>query len=134
VTKEEKAAYDREYRAKNKARVAENKRRYAAENAEKERARVVAWHAAHPERVREIKDAWRERNAEQLAAYEARPDIRERRKEYMRQYRRTYPEIARKANRLRGHGLSRATPPWADKAAIKAIMSGREQRVCMSTT
>jgi 5-methylcytosine-specific restriction endonuclease McrA len=121
MTKEEKAAYDREYRAKNKARVAENKRRYAAENAEQERARVIAWHAANAERVAEIKSAWRERNAEQMAEYESRPDVRERRKEYMRQYRRTKPEVAREAGRLRARGLSHATPPWANKGAIKAI-------------
>ena len=40
-TKEEKAAYDREYRARNKERIAENKRRYVAENPDAERARVA---------------------------------------------------------------------------------------------
>ena len=150
-SKEEKAAYDREYRAKNKARVAENKRRYAAENPERERARVAAWHAANPERVTEIKRAWKARNPDadreyvaanreaiqqtkvayrevhraELAAkqreYLQRPGVAQVRAAYGAAYRAEHPEVHRRAASLRRSGVSHATPPWADKAAIKAI-------------
>ena len=150
-TIEEKAAYDREYRAKNKARIAENKRQYAAEHAEQERARVSAWHAANAERVAEIKRAWKQRNPEadrqytkanadaialrreayradrkdELAskqrAYSQQPAVKVRTAKNKAAYRAKRPEVHRETARTRRRGVSHATPPWADKAAIKAV-------------
>lgn len=150
-TKEQKAAYDREYRAKNRERVAENKRRYVAEHADQERARVTAWHAANAERVAEIKRAWKARNpdadrqyveknreavtatreayresrraelATKQRAYAQIPEVKLRTAAYHVEYRAKNPEVHRTTMRLRRSGVSQATPPWADKAAIKAI-------------
>lgn len=151
MTPEEKAVYDRAYRAKNKARIAEDKRRYAAENTERERARVAAWHAANAERVAEIKRAWKVRNPdsareysaknreriaakkltyrnerrEEIAAkqreYAQRPEVKEATAAYKIAYRERRPEVHRTTAKHRRRGVSHATPPWADKAAIKSI-------------
>ena len=151
MSPEEKAAYDREYRAKNKARIAENKRRYAAENAGRERARAAAWHAANAARVAEIKREWKARNPdadrryaeanrEEVAArklayreerrqeiaakqreYAQRPEVKEATAAYKAAYRARRPEIHRKTASQRRRGVSHATPAWANKTAIKAI-------------
>lgn len=151
MSPEEKAAYDREYRAKNKARIAENKRRYAAENAGQERARVAAWHAANAARVAEIKREWKARNPdtdrryaevnrEKVAArklvyrekrrqeiaakqreYAQRPEVKKATAAYKAAYRVRRPEIHRKTASQRRRGVSHATPAWANKTAIKAI-------------
>lgn len=151
MSPEQKAAYDREYRARNKERIAANKRAYAQANKEREAARVQTWVEANRERSNEIKRAWKERNPEHDKAYRAataevrrnvrkayydanrekiivkqreyaqQPENKERIAEWHRQYRIRRPEVHRTTMRLRRRGVSRATPPWADRAAIKAI-------------
>lgn len=117
ISKEAKAAYDREYRAKNKAKIAEAKRAYVAANVAKEQARVKAWVEANRERSLEIKQAWKARNPDADNTQEAR----ERRAAYMRQYRKSHPEVHRRAMSHRRAKVSHATPPWADKNAIKSV-------------
>lgn len=151
MTKEEKAAYDREYRTKNKARIAEAKREYVAANFDREHARVKAWHAANAERVAEIKRAWKARNpnadreyveanreevnatraafraahrkelAAKQRAYLSCPEVKKARAESAAVYRKAHPEVHRRASFMRRKGVVQATPPWADKAAILAV-------------
>lgn len=151
MTKAEKAAYDREYRAKNKARFAEAKRVYVAANFEREQARVAAWHAANAERVAEIKRGWRQRNpgadrqyveanrisvdasrakrrasqrallAAKQREYGQRPDVKIARAAYAARYRKAHPEVHRRSTWARRKRVAQATPPWADKAAMLAI-------------
>ena len=119
ITKEAKAAYDREYRAKNKARIAATKRQDVLNNFEREQARVKAWVAANAERSLEIKRAWKARNptadkdyvaANREHVYAVRKALHERQ-----------PHVRARWMSLRRAKVSHATPPWADKAAIKAI-------------
>lgn len=151
MTKEEKAAYDREYRAKNKARIAEAKRANAAANPDREQAKVKAWHAANAERVTEIKRAWKARNpdadrkyveanrekvgairaeyrqsrrkelATKQRVYLSCPEVKKARAESAAVYRKAHPEVHRRASFMRRKGVVQATPPWADKAAILAV-------------
>ena len=149
-TVEEKAAYAREYRAKNKARIAENKRQYAAEHAEQERARVSAWHAANAERVAEIKRAYRERNRTEPKPRTKKPEAERKARVVQRvaEWREANPEkyaaqIARaeykprtpeqkarhaSVQSLRCRHLRQAQPPWADVGAITAIYLEAQRR------
>lgn len=117
ISKEAKAAYDRAYRAANKARIAETKRAYVLANAEREAARVSAWVEANRDRSREIKKAWKARNPDA----EKNDRCRDRRAAYMRQYRQIRPEIHRAAMKHRRAKVSHATPVWADRTAIKNL-------------
>jgi hypothetical protein len=117
ISKEAKAAYDREYRAKNKARIAAVKRAYVLANPEKEQARAAAWIEVNKSRSLEIKRAWKARNPDA----ENTPEARERRAAYMRQYRKLRPETHRRAMSLRRAKVSHATPVWANKQAIKSL-------------
>ncbi len=143
ISPEAKAAYDREYRAKNKARIVASKKAYVAANFEKEQARVAAWVEANRERSREIKDAWKERNPYEAHPRELIPEPVKKAKAVGRvaQWRldnpekyaeqiakqeykpRTSEQRARHASRqrLRGAKAQRAQPAWADKDAIAAI-------------
>lgn len=62
ISKEAKAAYDREYRAKNKARIAEVKRAWAEANPDKTAAAKRAWDELNPGKASAAKKAYRERN------------------------------------------------------------------------
>ena len=119
ITKEAKALYDREYRARNRERIAEAKRANAAANHEREQARVSAWVEANRERSREIKRGYRARNPDaDKAYYEANAQkIGVRQAAYVRRHAEEY----RRNVSLRRRGVSHATPPWADRKAIKAI-------------
>lgn len=117
MTKEEKAVYDREYRAKNKARIAANKVVYAAENREKETTRIAAWVEANRDRSREIKQAWKVRNPDA----DKTPERYAKHAERMRWVRKNRPHIHKRNNSLRRAKVSHATPPWANKTAIKAM-------------
>lgn len=151
LSKADKAAYDREYRAKNKARVAATKKAYAEANREREAARVAAWVATNQERSREIKRAYKARNPDAdknyiLANAEAaktrrqkyyaanqetirhkereraqRPENKEKIAAYKVAYRARRPDVHRTTMKHRRRGVSHATPAWADKTAIKAI-------------
>lgn len=114
-----RAAYDREYRAKNKVRIAEKKKAYAAANPAREAERVARWVENNPTRSLEIKQAWRDRNPDADGAYYRAnfDEIAARKAEYKR----SKPELCRGYGSTRRRGVSHATPPWADKAAIKAI-------------
>lgn len=115
--KEKKSAYDRERRARLKDELAAKKRAYYLTNKEAENARVQAWVEANRERSAEIKQAWKSRNP----GAEDTPVARARRAEYMRGYRKANPEVHRRNATLRRAKVSHATPPWADRGAIKAV-------------
>ena len=112
-----KAAYDRERRARLKDEIAAKKRAYYLANKDKEDARVAAWCAENKDRSAEIKRAWKERNPEA----DHTPHARARRAEYMREYRKTNPHVHRRNQTLRRAKVSRATPAWANKTAIKEM-------------
>lgn len=114
-----KAAYDREYRTKNKERIAEAKRAGVLANAEREAARVKAWVEANRERSREIKKAWAERNPEKVGEYNE--SVRGRKAEYMKTYRQEKPEVWKREAAKRRRSCGRATPPWVDRRALDAI-------------
>ena len=143
MTKEEKAAYDREYRAKNRARIAEVKRADVLANFEARSANVKAWHAANAERVAEIKRDWRERNRVEPKPRTKMPEAERKARAVARvvKWREENPEKylaqldkagykprspAQKARHasdqsLRTRLLQKSRPPWADQAAITAI-------------
>lgn len=112
-----KAAYDRARRARLKEDIAAKKRAYYLANKEKENARVAAWCAENKARSLEIKRGWKVRNPDA----EKTPDIRARRAEYMRGYRQTNPETHKRNGSLRRAKVSHATPPWADRTAIREV-------------
>ena len=119
ISKEAKAAYDREYRAKNKARIAEAKRAYTLANPDQEKQRVITWVAANRERSMEIKRAWKERNPEADKNYVAAN--RERVYQTRRELHARQPHVRAGWLKHRRAKVSYATPPWADKSKIKAI-------------
>ena len=151
ISKEAKAAYDREYRAKNKARIAEVKRLAHLADPSKQAARSAKWGGLNSEKAAAAKKAWKARNpdadreyyeanigaikplraeyrvahkaeiAEAGREYRARPGVKARRREVQRAYRARRPEVHLTTSRTRRHGVSRATPPWADRTAIKAF-------------
>lgn len=138
-----KAAYDREYRAANKARIAEAKRAGALANPEREAARVKAWVEANRERSREIKKAHRARNYVEPAPRTRMPEDERKARAVKRtaKWREDFPEKVAAINArvvraprtpeqkarhasvqsLRSRRLRHAQPPWADVAAITAI-------------
>lgn len=115
--KSAKAAYDRERRARLKDEIAAAKRAYYLANKDRENARVATWCEQNKARSLEIKNAWKARNPDA----ENTPACRERRATYMRTYRQERPEIAQANQRVRRAKVSKATPLWADKEAIKAF-------------
>jgi 5-methylcytosine-specific restriction endonuclease McrA len=119
ISKAAKAAYDREYRARNKERIAARKAAYVAQHKEQEAARVRAWIETNPERAKEIKSRCREKRAEQERAYQRH--VAPKKAEYMRQYRKQKPHVWKKETAQRRRSLGAATPPWADRRALDAI-------------
>lgn len=102
-----KAAYDREYRAKNRERIAANKAAWKKTEVAKELDRK--WKAANPEKMRAYRKAWEERNPEQAA------DIR---RAQVARHKKIHVARTNKncsAKRARAY---QATPAWADKAVI----------------
>ena len=118
-----KAAYDRARRERLKEAIAAKKRAYYLANKEKENARVAAWCAENKTRSLEIKRGWKARNPDA----EKTPEVRARRAEYMRGYRQTSPETHKRNGSLRRAKVSHATPPWADRAAIKKVYAKARQ-------
>jgi len=143
ISPEAKAAYDREYRAKNKARIAENKRAYATANPERVAATSRAWTEANRVRSREIKQAWKERNPYVAHPRELIPEpvLKAAAVERVAKWRKANPaqyaaQIAKavykprtpeqKAHHtaqqtLRNRRLQCAQPQWVDRKAIDAI-------------
>jgi Ni/Co efflux regulator RcnB len=151
MTPEAKAAYDREYRAKNKARIAEAKRLAHLADPSKQAARSAKWDELNPEKAAAAKKAWKARNPDadrdyrlanleavkaqkaeyraghkvEIAArgheYNQRPGVKARLLIVKRAYRARRPEVHLGTSRTRRHGVSHATPPWANKPAIKAL-------------
>jgi hypothetical protein len=62
ISIEAKAAYDREYRAKNKARIAGAKRLAHLADPSKQAARSAKWDELNPEKAAAAKKAWKARN------------------------------------------------------------------------
>lgn len=182
ISTEAKAAYDREHRAKNRARVAEVKRlahladptkqaarskKWDAENKERSLAikkkyrdkvyvahpvvltpkpvlkaraieRAAAWSAANPERKAATSRAYCIANADALKEAKKRSYAanREERCAYSRAWHHANPERAAKNGRAfrenrpelvsaamirRKRQVEKATPPWADLVAMRAI-------------
>lgn len=62
MTPEAKAAYDQEYRAKNRTRIAEAKRLAHQADPSKQAARSAKWDELNPEKAAAAKKAWKARN------------------------------------------------------------------------
>jgi 5-methylcytosine-specific restriction endonuclease McrA len=151
ISPEAKAVYDREYRAKNKARLAEAKKAAHLADPAKQAARSRAWDANNKERSLAIKKAyrernyvahpavltpppvlkakavvrtaeWREANPEKYADQLARAALKPRKP-------RTPLQKARHASHqtLRSRRLLSARPAWADLTAIDAIYLKAQQ-------
>lgn len=90
-------------------------------------SRVKLWHAAHPERVREYKRKYRERNRQKIrdAAKSTwqRDYARNHEKILARKtaYRVANPHKRAATQQAREAGKLQATPAWADKASILKI-------------
>lgn len=69
-----KAAYDREYRAKNREKIAAAKKLWG--QSEVKKAYDKQWAKDHPERSREIKSAWKARNPNADREYRANNEAR----------------------------------------------------------
>ena len=151
ISKEAKATCDREYRAKNRERIAAAKKANSEANPGRQAAASRAWAEANPEKTAGSKRAWKERNpsadreyyeanveaikplrakyrashkAEIAAAdkeYNQRPEVKARMLLVKRAYRARRPEVHQTTSRTRRRGVSHATPSWADRAATKAI-------------
>lgn len=155
AAKAAKAAYDREYRAKNAEKIAAKKRAYGKTSAKK--AADKRWVEEHRERSREIKQAWRERNPEASHEYYAKnadrilekerlknaanPELNrlktaewvaanpERAKEgFRRCYENKRETYIMRARMRRQHIEERATPGWANKYAIAAVYKEAAER------
>lgn len=94
-------------------RRAEDRVRYQADPG-KVNQRAKEWAAANPERARERARAWVAAN-------------REKDREKGRRYAREHPEQAREACRRRDAAKLKATPAWADRAAILAVYAEAER-------
>jgi 5-methylcytosine-specific restriction endonuclease McrA len=105
-TKEAKALYDREYRAKNKARIAEAKR---AEPPGKQAARSKKWAGLNPEKAAAAKRAYRERNYAAPAPRELTP-----------------PEVLAERARVRARAWSAANPQRKAEASRAYQVANRE--------
>ena len=143
-----KAAYDREYRAKNAEKIRVAKKVWG--QTEVKKAGDKRWAEQNRERSNEIKRAWKERNPEHAKAYyEANAEkirARERTRAaenselnrarahawaeanperakatFRRIYERRKSDYVLRARARRQHIDERATPKWADKDAIAAI-------------
>jgi len=127
VTKEQKAAYDKAYRAENRERLA---------------ALKAAWFVAHKERVlaaerekykslgeeekqqRNAKSIeWRKRNPEKAKQIMRRcyEKTKERRQAYQKAYRKNNKGKVNAKTMLRIARKRMASPPWVDKKAIEAL-------------
>ncbi len=149
ISKEAKAAYDVEYRRKNKAKIAEAKKAYVQANLEHVTAKSQAWAEANRERSNAIKKAYRERNRTAPKPRTRMPEEVKRAKAVSRvaQWRidnpekyvagnaarvtkpRTPEQKARHASHqsLRCRHMRQAQPAWADQEAITAIYLQAQQ-------
>ena len=71
MTKEEKAAYDKVYKAAHKERIAEQKALWYQANKEKQDVRNRAWARDNSGRICEYSRKWRENNPERKKAHNA---------------------------------------------------------------
>ncbi len=126
--------YQAEYRAANRGRIKELAARWRAANREKARSKVAAWQAAHPERQRQAETSYRVRNPGKRKASCAvyRAANKEKEAAYRAAYAaRNKDRLAEKAAGRRARKL-RATPAWADKAAMRAVYADA-QRLILAT-
>jgi 5-methylcytosine-specific restriction endonuclease McrA len=102
---------------------AARQRAYYAKNKEKCLARHSAWAAENRERVRANNKAYRDRSpAAAKASTQAYAQAhRAEKRRYSAQYDRDNSGAKLYRTRLRQAAIKRATPPWADLDAIKAI-------------
>lgn len=113
--KAKRAAYMRQWNARNPEKLAEQKPNIAA--------RMRQYRARNPQRVTELRRQWRLQNREKLAKRqrEYRAANAEKLAEGDRNYRKTHPGwAAAQAAKYRASTL-RATPRWADHDAINDI-------------
>lgn len=86
-TLEEKRAYMREWRAKNKDHIKEYKRQWNADNPDKVKEANEKWREENPDKVKEANKQWREDNPDYNKEWSA--EHKEERAEYMIEYRKT---------------------------------------------
>ena len=95
---------------------------------ERDNARVKAWVAAHPERSRAIKKAWRERNPDAWKKEPARSAPRilsdEQKAAAIARaaaWRKANPEKYAELSYLRKRRMLQAQPAWVDKEALRDV-------------
>lgn len=142
-----KAAYDREYRAKNREKIAAAKKiwgqselkkaydkKWAEENRDRSKAIKAAWKARNPTADRDYYSAnreerlkkaaeYRESNRAKLAAYTAawkRRNVERAREAFKRCYVNRRHDYILRARARKSH-IAKATPQWADQAHIREI-------------
>lgn len=108
------------------------------EQQQKEYERKKAWAHANPERVRESRQKYEQRNAEKVAAYRNDPEFKKRAVDRAIAYNKANPEIvkittqkSRRKHKAKGAMKSmarkawriNATPSWANKTRIQALYS-----------
>lgn len=89
---------------------------WRAQNPERNEANVKRWRDAHPERIRGYSEAWKKANPEKNR------DILQR---CGRVWRKNNPERLRLHAKSRNKRVSRSTPPWVDRSAIREIYANR---------
>lgn len=67
--KKKKAEYDKEYRAKNKERIANRHKEWYAKNKEKKHLYDIEYRKKNVERRKEVKKAWNKANKKKMSAY-----------------------------------------------------------------
>lgn len=107
-------AYNREYRSKNRAKVNERKRQWAATNPDKKRAMDKAYVAKNKDRVAERLHLWNSQNKEHLTAYRNKPDVKIKKAMADKNYAKANPQVNREASRK-----YRANNPDKTKVAAK---------------
>jgi hypothetical protein len=120
---DERRERDRIYREENRERVRAVSARWRERHRDLARERTATWVAAFPERQRAAEVAYRERNRDKVNAHTAdyRRRFPEKAKEHGRKWRAVNkPRLAAKSA-ARRFAKIKATPAWADHAAITAI-------------
>ena len=134
-----KAAYDREYRAKNAEKIRAAKAAWGGTEVKK--AYDKRWAEENRERSNSIKKAWKERNPDADKEYYLNnlERVRVQTREYYernaetirsktKEWRKANPHHASALAGKRANSVRRATPAWADKEKMRAIyQQAREQ-------
>ena len=119
----ERKAYLREWRQKNRGRLAEHRRAWIARNGDRYRELRLNWAQNNPKQVKEIREKSRLKNIEKILAY-GRSAYHKKREYYKEKNQRWYKLNAARATAkviARKAAMLKATPKWADINAIRNI-------------